>query len=50
MLTPLTMLILLTMLTQPKNAHLNPNTRMNSKDEFRQGTNIIMQPVRGIGA
>ena len=31
-------------------AHLDPNTRMNSKDEFRQGTNIIMQPVRGIGA
>ena len=31
-------------------AHLDPNIRMNSKDEFRQGTNIIMQPVRGIGA
>ena len=29
-------------------AHLDPNTRMNSKDEFRQGTNIIMQPVRVI--
>ena len=33
-------------------ANLNPNTRMNSKpkDEFRQGTNIMMQPVRGVGA
>ena len=30
-------------------AHLNPNTRMNSKDEFRQGPNIMMQPVRGVG-
>ena len=29
--------------------HLNPDTRMNSKDEFLQGTNIIMQPVRGVG-
>ena len=31
-------------------AHLDPNTRMNSKDEYRQGTNIMMQPVRGVGA
>ena len=31
-------------------ANLNPNTRMNSKDEFRQGTNIMMQPVRGVEA
>ena len=30
-------------------AHLDPNTRMNSKDEYRQGTNIMMQPVRGVG-
>ena len=28
---------------------LNPDTRMNSKDEFRQGTNITMRPVRGVG-
>ena len=30
-------------------SHLNPETRMNSKDEFRQGTNIAMRPVRGVG-
>ena len=30
-------------------SHLNPDTRMNSKDEFRQGTNITMQPMRGMG-
>ena len=30
-------------------ANLDPDTRMNSKDEFRQGTNIMMQPVRGVG-
>ena len=30
-------------------AKLNPNTRMNSKNEFLQGTNIFMQPVRGVG-
>ena len=30
-------------------SHLNPNTRMNSKDEFRQGTNITMLPIRGLG-
>ena len=29
--------------------HLNPETRMNSKDEFLQGTNIFMQPLRGAG-
>ena len=29
--------------------HLNPDGRMNSKDEFLQGTNIYMQPVRGVG-
>ena len=28
---------------------LNPQTRMNSKDEFRQGTNVMMRPVRGVG-
>ena len=30
-------------------SHLNPDTRMNSKDEFRQGTNITMRPIRGVG-
>ena len=30
-------------------SNLNPDTRMNSKDEFRQGTNITMRPVRGVG-
>ena len=30
-------------------AHLDPNTRMNSRDEFRQGTNILMTAVRGVG-
>ena len=30
-------------------SHLNPDTRMNSRDEFRQGTNIIMRPMRGVG-
>ena len=30
-------------------SNLNPDTRMNSRDEFRQGTNITMRPVRGIG-
>ena len=30
-------------------AHLDPDTRMNSKDEFMQGTNIFVQPVRGVG-
>ena len=30
-------------------SNLNPVTRMNSKDEFRQGTNITMRPVRGLG-
>ena len=29
--------------------HLDPETRMNSKDEFRQGTNICMKVVRGVG-
>ena len=29
-------------------SHLDPNTRMNSKEEFLQGTNIFMQPVRGV--
>ena len=24
-------------------------SRMNSKDEFRQGTNITMRPIRGLG-
>ena len=28
---------------------LDPKTRMNSKNEFLQGTNIVMQPVRGVG-
>jgi hypothetical protein len=30
-------------------AHLDPDTRLNSKDEFRQGTNIAMRPARGVG-
>ena len=30
-------------------AHLDPETRMNSKDEFRQGTNIFVRPMRGVG-
>ena len=30
-------------------SNLNPDTRMNSRDEFRQGTNITMRPVRGVG-
>ena len=30
-------------------SHLNPDTRMNSKDEFRQGTNISMRATRGVG-
>ena len=30
-------------------SNLNLETRMNSKDEFRQGTNITMRPMRGVG-
>ena len=30
-------------------ANLNPATRMNSRNEFRQGTNIMMRAVRGVG-
>ena len=30
-------------------ANLDPDVRMNSKDEFLQGCNIFMQPVRGVG-
>ena len=29
--------------------HLDPDTRMNSKNEFKQGTNIFIQPLRGVG-
>ena len=29
--------------------HLNHDTRMNSKDKFRQGTNVMMRPTRGVG-
>ena len=29
--------------------HLDPETRMNSKNEFLQGTNLYLQPVRGVG-
>ena len=29
--------------------HLDPDTRMNSKDEFLQGTNLFLQSVRGVG-
>ena len=30
-------------------AHLDPETRMNSKDEFMQGTNLFLVPGRGVG-
>ena len=30
-------------------ANLDPDTRMNSRDEFRQGTNISLRAVRGVG-
>ena len=30
-------------------SHFNPDTRMNSKDEYRQGTNITMRPMRVFG-
>ena len=30
-------------------AHLDPATRLNSKLEFRQGTNICLRVVRGVG-
>ena len=30
-------------------SHLDPETRMNSGDEFRQGTNIMMRAMRGVG-
>ena len=30
-------------------ANLDPETRMNSKDEFMQGTNLFLVPVRGVG-
>ena len=30
-------------------AHLDPETRMKSKDEYMQGTNIFVQPMRGVG-
>ena len=30
-------------------SRLNPDTRMNSKDEFLQGTNLFLQTVRGVG-
>ena len=30
-------------------ANLDPDTRMNSRDEFRQGTNIFLRAVRGVG-
>ena len=30
-------------------SHLDPETRMNSRDEFRQGTNITMRAMRGVG-
>ena len=29
--------------------HLNPETRISSKYEFLEGTNIFMQPIRGVG-
>ena len=30
-------------------ARLDPETTMNSKDEFKQGTNIFVQPMKGVG-
>ena len=30
-------------------AHLDPDTRMKSKDEFMQGTNLFLVPVHGVG-
>ena len=30
-------------------AHLDPDTRMSSKDEFTQGTNLFLMPVLGVG-
>ena len=29
--------------------HLDPDNRMNSKNKFMQGTNLYLQPVRGVG-
>ena len=29
--------------------HLDADNRMNSKNEFMQGTNLYLQPVRGLG-
>ena len=29
--------------------HLDTDNRMNSKNEFLQGTNLYLQPVRGVG-
>ena len=29
--------------------HLDPETRRNSKNKFLQGTNLYLQPVRGVG-
>ena len=30
-------------------SNLSPDTRMNSREEFRQGTNITMRAIRGVG-
>ena len=30
-------------------ANLDPETSMNSKDEFMQGTNLFLVQVRGVG-
>ena len=29
--------------------HLDIDNRMNSKNKFLQGTNLYLQPVRGVG-
>ena len=29
--------------------HLDPDLRRNSKNKFLQGTNLYLQPVRGVG-
>ena len=30
-------------------SHLDPDTRLNSKEEFLQGTNLFLQTMRGVG-
>ena len=30
-------------------SHLDPDTRINNKDEYLQGTNLFLQTMRGVG-